>query len=78
MIDVNLKGVLYGVPAVLPHMKAQKSGHILFTSPVAGHKVRPGSAVYAVTKTAVWVIAEGLRQEVNLTTFESRCYRPEP
>jgi NADP-dependent 3-hydroxy acid dehydrogenase YdfG len=52
MIDVNLKGVLYGIAAVLPHMKEQKSGHIINTSSVAGHKVRPGSAVYAATKTA--------------------------
>jgi NADP-dependent 3-hydroxy acid dehydrogenase YdfG len=65
MIDVNLKGVLYGIAAVLPHMKAQQSGHIINTSSVAGHKVRPGSAVYAATKTAVRVISEGLRQEVK-------------
>jgi NADP-dependent 3-hydroxy acid dehydrogenase YdfG len=65
MIDVNLKGVLYGIAAALPHMKAQKSGHIVNVSSVAGHKVRPGSAVYAATKTAVRVISEGLRQEVK-------------
>ncbi len=65
MIDVNLKGVLYGIAAALPHMKAQKSGHIINVSSVAGHKVRPGSAVYAATKTAVRVISEGLRQEVK-------------
>jgi short chain dehydrogenase len=39
MIDVNLKGVLYGAAAVLPHMKAKKSGHIITTASVAGHKV---------------------------------------
>ncbi|PKU24795.1 SDR family oxidoreductase [Telmatospirillum siberiense] len=65
MIDVNIKGVLYGIAAALPHMKAQKSGHIINVSSVAGHKVRPGSAVYAATKTAVRVISEGLRQEVK-------------
>jgi NADP-dependent 3-hydroxy acid dehydrogenase YdfG len=65
MIDVNLKGVLYGIAAALPHMKTQKSGHIVNVSSVAGHKVRPGSAVYAATKTAVRVISEGLRQEVK-------------
>jgi NADP-dependent 3-hydroxy acid dehydrogenase YdfG len=65
MIDVNLKGVLYGIAAALPHMKAQRSGHIINVSSVAGHKVRPGSAVYAATKTAVRVISEGLRQEVK-------------
>jgi NADP-dependent 3-hydroxy acid dehydrogenase YdfG len=76
MIDVNLKGVLYGIAAVLPHMKAQKSGHILFTSSVAGHKVRPGSAVYAATKTAVRVIAEGLRQEVKPYNIRTTVISP--
>lgn len=65
MIDVNLKGVLYGIAAALPHMKAQKSGHIINVSSVAGHKVSPGGAVYSATKTAVRVISEGLRQEVK-------------
>jgi NADP-dependent 3-hydroxy acid dehydrogenase YdfG len=65
MIDVNLKGVLYGIAAALPHMKAQHSGHIINVSSVAGHKVRYGSAVYAATKTAVRVISEGLRLEVK-------------
>src|SRR5690242_10797560 len=45
MIDVNIKGVLYGIAAALPHMKAQGSGHIINVSSVAGHKVRPGGAV---------------------------------
>ena len=76
MIDVNLKGVLYGIAAVLPHMKAQKSGQILFTSSVAGHKVRPGSAVYAATKTAVRVIAEGLRQEVKPYNIRTTVISP--
>ena len=78
MIDVNLKGVLYGIAAVLPHMIAQKSGHIINVSSVAGHKVRAGSAVYAATKTAVRVISEGLRQEVkpyNIRTTSSRLAR---
>jgi NADP-dependent 3-hydroxy acid dehydrogenase YdfG len=64
-IDVNIKGVLYGIAAVLPYMQKQKSGHIINVSSVAGHKVRPGSAVYAATKSAVRVISEGLRQEVK-------------
>ena len=42
MIDVNLKGVLYGIAAALPHMQQQKAGHIINVSSVAGHKVRPG------------------------------------
>ena len=76
MIDVNLKGVLYGIAAVLPHMKAQKSGHIINTSSVAGHKVRPGSAVYAATKTAVRVISEGLRQEVKPYNIRTTVISP--
>jgi NADP-dependent 3-hydroxy acid dehydrogenase YdfG len=65
MIDVNIKGVLYGIGASLPHMKARKSGHIINVSSVAGHKVRPGGVVYSATKHAVRVISEGLRQEVK-------------
>jgi NADP-dependent 3-hydroxy acid dehydrogenase YdfG len=65
MIDVNIKGVLYGIAAALPHMQAQKSGHIINVSSVAGHKVGPGGVVYAATKHAVRVISEGLRQEVK-------------
>lgn len=76
MIDVNLKGVLYGIAAALPHMKAQKSGHIINTSSVAGHKVRPGSAVYAATKTAVRVISEGLRQEVKPYNIRTTIISP--
>ncbi len=64
-IDVNIKGVLYGIAAVLPTMQKQKSGHIINVSSVAGHKVRAGGAVYAATKHAVRVISEGLRQEVK-------------
>ena len=65
MIDVNIKGVLYGIAAALPHMRAQKSGHIINVSSVAGHKVGPGGAVYSATKHAVRALSEGLRQEVK-------------
>jgi NADP-dependent 3-hydroxy acid dehydrogenase YdfG len=65
MIDVNIKGVLYGIAAALPYMERQKSGHFINVSSVAGHKVRAGGAVYAATKHAVRVISEGLRQEVK-------------
>lgn len=64
MIDVNLKGVLYGVAAALPHMIAQKSGHIINVASVAGHKLFGGSAVYSATKFAVRAFSEGLRQEM--------------
>ena len=65
MIDVNIKGVLYGIAAVLPHMTERKSGHIVNVSSVAGHRVRAGTAVYSSTKHAVRVLTEGLRQEVK-------------
>jgi NADP-dependent 3-hydroxy acid dehydrogenase YdfG len=64
MIDVNLKGVLYGIAAALPYMKEQKSGHIINLSSVAGHKLFSGSAVYSATKFGVRALSEGLRQEM--------------
>jgi NADP-dependent 3-hydroxy acid dehydrogenase YdfG len=76
MIDVNLKGVLYGIAAALPHMTRQKSGHIINVSSVAGHKVRPGSAVYAATKAAVRMLSEGLRQEVKLYNIRTTVISP--
>ena len=76
MIDVNIKGVLYGVAATLPHMKAQMSGHIINVSSVAGHKVRPGSTVYSATKSAVRVISEGLRQEVKPYNIRTTIISP--
>ena len=65
MIDVNIKGVLNGIAAVLPYMKEQKSGQIINTSSVAGHKVFYGSAVYSATKYAVRALTEGLRMELK-------------
>lgn len=66
MIDVNLKGTLYGIAAVLPRFLAQESGHIINLSSVAGVKVfAPGGTVYSGTKFAVSAISEGLRQEVG-------------
>ena len=76
MIDVNIKGVLYGIAAALPHMKTQKSGHIINVSSVAGHKVGPGGAVYAATKHAVRVISEGLRQEVKPYNIRTTIISP--
>lgn len=76
MIDVNLKGLLYGVAAALPHMKAQRSGHIINVSSVAGHKVSPGGAVYAATKHGVRAISEGLRQELKAYNIRSTVISP--
>ncbi|MCL4746771.1 MAG: SDR family oxidoreductase [Burkholderiaceae bacterium] len=76
MIDVNLKGVLYGIAAALPHMRAQRSGHVINVSSVAGHKVRPGSAVYAATKHAVRALSEGLRLEVKPYNIRTTVISP--
>jgi NADP-dependent 3-hydroxy acid dehydrogenase YdfG len=76
MIDVNIKGVLYGIAAVLPYMKAQRSGHVINVSSVAGHKVGPGSAVYAATKHAVRALSEGLRQEVTPYNIRTTIISP--
>lgn len=66
MIDVNLKGVLYGIAAALPIFVTQDSGHIINISSVAGTKVfAPGGTVYSGTKFAVRAISEGLRQEIG-------------
>ncbi|MGW7044693.1 SDR family oxidoreductase [Streptomyces avermitilis] len=65
MIDVNLKGVLYGIAAALPVFRAQGFGHFVTTASTAGLRVAPSMAVYAGTKTAVRVISEGLRQEAG-------------
>jgi NADP-dependent 3-hydroxy acid dehydrogenase YdfG len=76
MIDVNLKGVLYGIAAALPHMQRQRAGHIINVSSVAGHKVGPGSAVYAATKFAVRALSEGLRQEVKPYNIRTTVISP--
>ena len=76
MIDVNIKGVLYGIAAALPHMQRQMSGQIINVSSVAGHKVRPGGTVYSATKTAVRVISEGLRMEVKPYNIRTTIISP--
>ena len=63
MVDVNIKGVLYGISAVMPTMLEQESGHIINISSVAGHKVFAGGTVYCATKFAVKAISEGIRLE---------------
>jgi NADP-dependent 3-hydroxy acid dehydrogenase YdfG len=76
MIDVNIKGVLYGIAAGLPYMQKQKAGHIINVSSVAGHKVGPGSSVYAATKHAVRALSEGLRQEVKPYNIRTTVISP--
>ena len=65
MVDVNIKGVMYGIAAVLPIMREQHSGHVINLSSVAGHKLFPGAAVYCATKYAVRALSEGLRMEAG-------------
>jgi len=76
MVDVNLKGVLYGIAAALPHMMRQKSGHFINVSSVAGHKVTPDGAVYCATKHAVRALSEGLRQEVKPYNIRTTIISP--
>ncbi len=65
MIDVNVKGVLYGIAAALPVFRAQGFGHFVNTASTAAHRIVPNMAVYAGTKFAVRAISEGLRQEAG-------------
>jgi NADP-dependent 3-hydroxy acid dehydrogenase YdfG len=76
MIDVNIKGVLYGIAAALPYMKEQRSGQIINVASVAGHKVRANSAVYSATKHAVRIISEGLREEVKPYNLRTTIISP--
>ncbi len=63
MVDVNIKGVLYGIAAVLPTMNSQGEGQIVNVSSIGGLYVVPTAAVYCATKYAVRAISDGLRQE---------------
>jgi NADP-dependent 3-hydroxy acid dehydrogenase YdfG len=72
MIDVNVRGLLYGIAAALPVFTGQGSGHFVTIASIGAHEVVPTSAVYSGTKYAAWAITEGLRQEsdpsVRVTT----------
>jgi len=63
MVDVNIKGVLHGIAAVLPEMTARGSGHIINMASIGALRVVPTAAIYCATKFAVRAISEGLRQE---------------
>ncbi|MBP0638792.1 SDR family oxidoreductase [Cupriavidus sp. AcVe19-6a] len=65
MIDVNIRGVLHGIAAVLPTMEAQAVGQIINISSIGGLSVSPTAAVYCATKFAVRAISDGLRQETD-------------
>jgi len=65
MIDINIKGVLYGIAAALPVFRKQGFGHFVNIASTAGLKIVPTMAVYSGTKLAVRAISEGLRQEAG-------------
>lgn len=65
MVDINIKGVLYGIAAALPVFRSQGFGHFVHTASTAAHRIVPNMAVYAATKMAVRAISEGLRQEAG-------------
>ncbi len=67
MVDVNVKGVLYGIAAALPVFRRQGSGHFVTIASTAGLKTVPNQAVYSATKFAVRALCEGLRQEAGET-----------
>ncbi|MFD6138100.1 SDR family oxidoreductase [Promicromonospora sp. NPDC060271] len=73
MIDVNVRGLLHGIAAVLPHFGRQGGGHVVTVASIAAHSVVPTSAVYSATKFAAWAITEGLRLEsdpsIRVTTI---------
>jgi NADP-dependent 3-hydroxy acid dehydrogenase YdfG len=72
MIDVNIRGVLHGIAAVLPVMQAQGSGQVINVASLGAHYVVPTAAVYCASKFAVWAISDGLRQEsdtIRVTTI---------
>jgi NADP-dependent 3-hydroxy acid dehydrogenase YdfG len=76
-IDVNIKGLLYGVAAALPHMLKQKSGHIINITSVFGIKVfAPGGTVYCATKAAGRALTEGLRIELHSKNIRCTMISP--
>jgi NADP-dependent 3-hydroxy acid dehydrogenase YdfG len=77
MVDVNIKGVLYCTASVIPHMLANKSGHIVNVSSIAGRIVFPAGSVYCATKHAVTAFSEGLRQELSQrSNIRVTCIEP--
>jgi NADP-dependent 3-hydroxy acid dehydrogenase YdfG len=63
MIDVNIRGLLHGIHAVLPHFRRRGAGHLVTVASIGAHEVSPTAAVYCGTKFAAWAITEGLRLE---------------
>lgn len=65
MVDVNVRGLLHGIAATLPHFQRQNGGHFITVASIGAHEVVPTAAVYCATKYAAWAITEGLRQEAD-------------
>jgi len=77
LVDVNIKGLLYGVAAALPHMQKQKSGHIINIASVFGIKIfAPGGTVYCATKAAGRALTEGLRMELHSQNIRCTMISP--
>lgn len=75
-IDVNIKGVLWGIAAALPYFKQRKSGQFINVSSVAGHTIGAGGAIYSATKYSVRVISEALRKEVKPYNIRTTVLSP--
>lgn len=73
MIDVNIKGVLHGIAAVLPVMEREKRGQVINIASIGAHAVSPTAAVYCASKYAVWAISDGLRQESDFLRVTVIC-----
>jgi NADP-dependent 3-hydroxy acid dehydrogenase YdfG len=73
MIDVNVRGLLHGIAATLPHFRRQGGGHFVTVASIGAHEVVPTGAVYCASKYAAWAITEGLRLEsdpsIRVTTI---------
>jgi NADP-dependent 3-hydroxy acid dehydrogenase YdfG len=65
MIDVNVRGLLHGIAATLPHFQRQGAGHFITVASIGAHEVVPTGAVYCASKYAAWAITEGLRLEAD-------------
>ena len=76
MVDVNVKGVLHGLRALVPGMLARARGHVVLIGSTAGHFVYPGGTVYCATKHAVRALALGLKQDLHATPLRVSLVSP--
>ncbi|MDK7283235.1 SDR family oxidoreductase [Staphylococcus pettenkoferi] len=76
MIDVNVKGTLYGINAALPHFKKQGSGHIINIASISGFEVTKQSTMYSATKAAIHTITQGLEKELASTGIRVTSISP--